>query len=105
MSICRASFVLKRVTPSRILTFPVPRAMSTTKPVSTSNKEGLGLLVPASKIHTSFKTELLNTLASPEFTTGQKFEGREGREPKLVGILATKKEDAKFYSEVGAMLA
>lgn len=74
--------------------------MATAKPhLATSNKDGLGLLVPASKIHTSYKTELLNTLASPEFTTGQQVDGRAGREPKLVGILATKKDDAKFYSE------
>lgn len=76
--------------------------MATAKPLATSNKDGLGLLVPASKIHTSYKTELLNTLASPEFTTGQQVDGRPGREPKLVGILATNKDDAKFYSEVGS---
>jgi hypothetical protein len=66
-----------------------------------ASKEGHGVLVPASKIHTSFKTELLNTLASPEFTSGQVKDSKPGREPKLVGILATKKEDARAYAEVG----
>ena len=50
-----------------------------------------GLLVTAGKIHLPFKSELLETLSLPRFT----------REPHLVGILATKKEDARTYAEVG----
>ncbi|KAK4688373.1 methylenetetrahydrofolate dehydrogenase (NAD+), partial [Tremellales sp. Uapishka_1] len=49
-----------------------------------------GLLVTAGKIHTPFKTELLNTIAENRFTK---------RAPHLVGILATKKEDARSYAE------
>lgn len=52
-----------------------------------------GLLVTAGKVHTPFKTELLNTIASEKFAK---------RPPQLVGILATKKEDAKFYAEVSS---
>jgi methylenetetrahydrofolate dehydrogenase (NAD+) len=73
---------------------------SSSTAAAAASKEGHGVLVPASKIHTSFKTELLNTLASPEFTSGQVKDGKPGREPKLVGILATKKEDARAYAEV-----
>lgn len=50
-----------------------------------------GLLVTAGKVHTPFKTELIETIASPRF---------QKRAPHLVGILATKKEDAKTYAEV-----
>ncbi|ORX39015.1 methylenetetrahydrofolate dehydrogenase [Kockovaella imperatae] len=49
-----------------------------------------GLLVTAGKVHVPFKTELLNTLASPRFST---------KPPHLVGILATRKEDARTYAE------
>jgi hypothetical protein len=45
-------------------------------------------------VHTSVKTELLNTLSQPEFSENT------GRIPKLVGILATDKEDAASYAEV-----
>lgn len=55
---------------------------------------GQGILVPASKVHTSVKTELLNTLSQAEFSENT------GRVPKLVGILATDKEDAANYAEV-----
>lgn len=55
---------------------------------------GQGILVPASKVHTSVKTELLNTLSQAEFSENT------GRIPKLVGILATDKEDAANYAEV-----
>ncbi|WWD21090.1 hypothetical protein CI109_105571 [Kwoniella shandongensis] len=49
-----------------------------------------GLLVTAGKVHTPFKTELLAAMASERFAT---------RPPHLVGILATKKEDARTYAE------
>lgn len=45
----------------------------------------------AGKVHTPFKTELLNTIAGERFAA---------RGPHLVGILATKKEDARTYAEV-----
>jgi hypothetical protein len=50
-----------------------------------------GILVTAGKVHTPFKTELLNTIAGERFAA---------RAPHLVGILATKKEDARTYAEV-----
>ncbi|WVQ81464.1 hypothetical protein IAT38_003588 [Cryptococcus sp. DSM 104549] len=49
-----------------------------------------GLLITAGKVHTPFKTELLASMASPRFSS---------RPPHLVGILATKKEDARTYAE------
>ncbi|WVQ75383.1 hypothetical protein IAR50_005003 [Cryptococcus sp. DSM 104548] len=49
-----------------------------------------GILMTASKVATPFKSELLNTLSSPRFAS---------RPPHLVGILATKKEDARTYAE------
>ena len=54
-----------------------------------------GLLVTAGKVHTPFKTELLNALSSSRFNA---------RPPTLVGILATKKEDARTYAEVSISL-
>lgn len=64
---------------------------------------GQGILVPASKVHTSVKTELLNTLSQAEFSEAERSEGeregQRGRVPKLVGILATDKEDAANYAE------
>ncbi|WVQ93290.1 hypothetical protein IAU59_000357 [Kwoniella sp. CBS 9459] len=51
---------------------------------------GQGLLVTAGKVHTPFKTELLHEMSSPRFN---------GKPPHLVGILATKKEDARTYAE------
>lgn len=56
-----------------------------------ANDTPQGLLVTAGKVHTPFKTELLNTIAGDRFSA---------RPPHLVGILATKKEDAKTYAEV-----
>jgi len=50
-----------------------------------------GILVTAGKVHTPFKTELLNTIGGERFAA---------RAPHLVGILATKKEDARTYAEV-----
>jgi len=50
-----------------------------------------GILVTAGKVHTPFKTELLNTIGGERFAA---------RPPHLVGILATKKEDARTYAEV-----
>lgn len=50
-----------------------------------------GVLVTASKVVVPFKTELLESLKSERFAK---------RPPHLVGILATKKEDAKYYAEV-----
>ena len=50
-----------------------------------------GLLVTAGKVHTPFKTELLAAIAGERFAA---------RPPHLVGILATKKEDARTYAEV-----
>jgi len=47
--------------------------------------------VTAGKVHTPFKTELLNTIGGERFAA---------RPPHLVGILATKKEDARTYAEV-----
>ncbi|OCF40247.1 methylenetetrahydrofolate dehydrogenase (NAD+) [Kwoniella heveanensis CBS 569] len=52
--------------------------------------QGQGILVTAGKVHTPFKTELLNEMSSPRFS---------GKPPHLVGILATKKEDARTYAE------
>ncbi|KAK8843392.1 hypothetical protein IAR55_007049 [Kwoniella newhampshirensis] len=49
-----------------------------------------GLLVTAGKVHTPFKTELLAAMASERFAR---------RPPHLVGILATKKDDARTYAE------
>lgn len=57
--------------------------------------EGAGILIPASKVHQATKTELLNVLA-----TDKSFAVEGGRVPKLVGILATEKEDARNYAEV-----
>ena len=54
-----------------------------------------GLLVTAGKVHVPFKTELLNELDSPRF---------KSRPPHLVGILSTKKEDARTYAEVSVFL-
>lgn len=51
-----------------------------------------GVLVTAGKVHVPFKAELLSTIAEPRF---------QKRAPHLVGILATKKEDARSYAEVG----
>lgn len=45
----------------------------------------------AGKVHTPFKTELLAAIAGERFAA---------RPPHLVGILATKKEDARTYAEV-----
>ncbi|KAJ9105778.1 hypothetical protein QFC20_004265 [Naganishia adeliensis] len=56
--------------------------------------EGAGILIPASKVHQATKTELLNVLA-----TDKSFAVEGGRVPKLVGILATEKEDARNYAE------
>lgn len=50
-----------------------------------------GILITAGKVHVPFKTELLGTLGSDKFAK---------RAPHLVGILATKKEDARTYAEV-----
>ena len=94
---------------------PAPALASTpsTTPTTTTKKPptpGQGILVPASKVHTAVKTELLNTLSQPEFTEGDSNSGSnsasgaegkgKGRVPKLVGILATDKEDAASYAEV-----
>ncbi|WRT68965.1 uncharacterized protein IL334_005947 [Kwoniella shivajii] len=49
-----------------------------------------GLLVTAGKVHTPFKTELLSAMGSSRFKDGP---------PHLVGILATKKDDARTYAE------
>lgn len=54
-----------------------------------------GILVTATKVVVPFKTELINTIATPRF---------EKRAPHLVGILATKKEDARFYAEVSVVV-
>lgn len=59
--------------------------------MSTPSDLPQGLLVTAGKVHTPFKTELLNTIAGERFSS---------RAPHLVGILATKKEDARTYAEV-----
>jgi hypothetical protein len=50
-----------------------------------------GLLVTAGKVHVPIKTELLNALSQDRLRL---------RPPHLVGILATKKEDARSYAEV-----
>lgn len=50
-----------------------------------------GLIVTAGKIHTPFKSELLHSVAQARGTR---------KSPHLVGILATKKEDARSYAEV-----
>ena len=57
----------------------------------TSTPNPQGLLVTAGKVHVPFKTELLNSISSERFAK---------RPPHLVGILATKKEDARTYAEV-----
>lgn len=50
-----------------------------------------GMLVTATKVSVPFKTELLEAIKAPRFAQ---------RAPHLVGILATKKEDARNYAEV-----
>jgi methylenetetrahydrofolate dehydrogenase (NAD+) len=50
-----------------------------------------GVQITAGKVHGPFKTELLGALGSERFAK---------RAPHLVGILATKKEDARTYAEV-----
>ncbi|WOO76795.1 Methylenetetrahydrofolate dehydrogenase [NAD(+)] [Vanrija pseudolonga] len=49
-----------------------------------------GVLVTASKVVVPFKTELIQDISADRF---------KGRPPHLVGILATKKEDARSYAE------
>jgi methylenetetrahydrofolate dehydrogenase (NAD+) len=49
-----------------------------------------GVLVTATKVSVPFKTELLEAIKAPRFAQ---------RAPHLVGILATKKEDARNYAE------
>lgn len=88
---------------------PTP-SKPTSKPPA---KPGQGILVPASKVHTSIKSELLHTLSLAEFNPdlitdgGQaaegEVEGRRGRGVKLVGILATGMEDAANYAEVSRL--
>jgi methylenetetrahydrofolate dehydrogenase (NAD+) len=51
----------------------------------------LGLQITAGKVNIPFKTELLSALSEERFAK---------RAPHLVGILATKKEDARTYAEV-----
>ena len=74
-------------------TLPKPTPKPTPKP-------GQGILVPASKVHTTVKSELLHTLSSGEFNPELDVDGRRGRGVKLVGILATGMEDAASYAEV-----
>jgi hypothetical protein len=62
-----------------------------TKASKSKAKMSQGILVTAGKVHTPFKTELLNTIGGERFAA---------RPPHLVGILATKKEDARTYAEV-----
>jgi hypothetical protein len=50
-----------------------------------------GVQITAGKVHVPFKTEILGAMASEKF---------QKRPPHLVGILATKKEDARTYAEV-----
>lgn len=50
-----------------------------------------GMLVTATKVAVPFKAELLDAIKAPRFAN---------RAPHLVGILATKKEDARNYAEV-----
>lgn len=61
--------------------------------------EGAGILIPASKVHQATKAELLGWL---EREDGFRKE-RGGRVPRLVGVLATEKEDARSYAEVSRM--
>lgn len=61
------------------------------KAAMSSNHQGI--LVTASKVHVPFKAELLQAINDPRF---------QGRAPHLVGILATKKEDARSYAEVSS---
>ncbi|WWC64125.1 uncharacterized protein I303_106733 [Kwoniella dejecticola CBS 10117] len=58
--------------------------------MSSSSTIPQGLLVTAGKVHTPFKTELLSAMSSDRFN---------GKPPHLIGILATKKEDARTYAE------
>ncbi|KAI5449847.1 Methylenetetrahydrofolate dehydrogenase [NAD(+)] [Naganishia albida] len=68
-------------------------ATASTKP---AQPEGAGILIPASKVHQATKTELLNILSADKSFSAHE-EG--GRVPKLVGVLATEKEDARNYAE------
>lgn len=52
-----------------------------------------GIQITAGKVHVPFKSELLGVLGSDKFAK---------RAPHLVGILATKKEDARTYAEVSS---
>jgi hypothetical protein len=85
---------------------PTPNPSTTTTPSAPKPttkaipKPGQGILVPASKVHTTVKSELLQTLSSSEFNPELDIDGRRGRGVKLVGILATGMEDAANYAEV-----
>ncbi len=58
-------------------------------PLNMSLSAPQGLVMTAGKVHIPFKSELLSTLSSFRFE----------RPPHLLGILATKKEDARTYAE------
>ncbi|KAJ9093180.1 hypothetical protein QFC21_006497 [Naganishia friedmannii] len=69
-------------------------AAAVVAPAKPAQPEGAGILIPASKVHQATKTELLGVLASDP-----SFQREGGRVPRLVGILATEKEDARSYAD------
>jgi hypothetical protein len=98
---------------------PAPTTTATTPKPKPTPRPGQGILVPASKVHTTIKSELLSTLSQAEFDpdgvrsagsnrdpdfpvtqAGKEAGERKGRGVKLVGILATGMEDAANYAEV-----
>ena len=81
-------------------TTPIPTTALPKPTPKPTPKPGQGILVPASKVHTTVKSELLHTLSSGEFNPELDVDGRRGRGVKLVGILATGMEDAASYAEV-----
>lgn len=108
MSFIRSSILAPwkrtRQTPLRtVAIIPLNRKLAiSTEAEAAAAPEGSGRLLSASEIHSHYRKELLDALGAPEFVSGHELGGwRKGREPKLVGILATKKEDAKAYAEVG----
>lgn len=86
-------------TPTNVSSATMSSTASNAAPAKPASQPGQGILVPASKVHTSIKSELLSTLDSAEFNPTQ-----GGRVPKLVGILATDKEDAESYAEVSLLI-
>ncbi|GHJ89121.1 hypothetical protein NliqN6_5523 [Naganishia liquefaciens] len=74
---------------------PIPAGGDAPKKPAVVQPEGAGIMIPASKVHQATKAELLAWLDRED---GFKRE-KGGRVPRLVGVLATEKEDARNYAE------